>query len=323
MRMRRLEGAAVLAVALLAVLIASGTKDGDAEGKWDQRACMNLHGIQFLENFPKEKIQLFPAECQMVGYTSQLNPEADYHATNEVPGLEVYQDPGRFETLYVKRDGEYGRYTMTLALCPLLCYAESLYIREDSLDANDLPYITVAEGRRPSDKRFAPTGETLSLGAEGTLPRRALETNDARTDGAQVLAASEGLDYLYVEEDGGRELYVRIASCDFPGAWTWAAQGNEDGGVKTERIAQILADIGKPLAALEREHPEGTLFDRPDGFPDAAAICFGEPDAQIAYVLLGTQYLGEYRAFMDAYADRLECCGILSKVGVLFPDTAT
>lgn len=83
-------------------------------------------------------------------------------------------------------------------------------------------------------------------------------------------------------------------------------------------VPQVLTEIGKPLAILREEHPNGVVFDRPDGYPDAAAICFGEVDGEIAYVFFGTQWEDLYPV-MDAYSEELRCSGILTTAGALFP----
>lgn len=51
-------------------------------------------------------------------------------------------------------------------------------------------------------------------------------------------------------------------------------------------VPEAFSDIGKILTALQEEHPDGRIFTRPDGYPDAAAICFGEPEGDLAYVFL-------------------------------------
>ena len=55
---------------------------------------------------------------------------------------------------------------------------------------------------------------------------------------------------------------------------------------------EFLNDIGKTLIELKNEHPEGELIVRPGGFPDNAAVCFGEPEAEFAH------YFSERRAAM-------------------------
>lgn len=84
-------------------------------------------------------------------------------------------------------------------------------------------------------------------------------------------------------------------------------------------VQQLLAEIGKPLATLREEHPNGMVFDRPDGYPDAAAICFGEVDGEVAYVFFGTQGETYLPSVMDAYSEELRCSGVLTTAGTLFP----
>lgn len=52
---------------------------------------------------------------------------------------------------------------------------------------------------------------------------------------------------------------------------------------------EFLNDIGKTLIELKNEHPEGELIVRPGGFPDNAAVCFGEPEAEFAHYFFRTQ----------------------------------
>ena len=46
---------------------------------------------------------------------------------------------------------------------------------------------------------------------------------------------------------------------------------------------EFFDDIGKTLSELKTEHPEGELIVRPGGFPDSAAVCFGEPEAEFVF----------------------------------------
>lgn len=78
-------------------------------------------------------------------------------------------------------------------------------------------------------------------------------------------------------------------------------------------------DIGKTLSELKNEHPEGELIVRPDGLPDSAAICFGEPGAEYLYYFFGTQS-GDAEKAMHERGDQLKCAGFLTTVNVLFPD---
>lgn len=79
-----------------------------------------------------------------------------------------------------------------------------------------------------------------------------------------------------------------------------------------------LADIGKTVTELRRERPEAEIAVRPDGLPDAAAICLAEPDAPTAAYLFGTQS-GDFTQAIEADADQLRCAGVVSTVGELFP----
>ena len=78
-------------------------------------------------------------------------------------------------------------------------------------------------------------------------------------------------------------------------------------------------DIGKTLSELENEHPEGEWIVKPDGFPNNAAVCFGEPEAEYAYYFFGTQS-GDAEKAMRECADQLKCAGFLTTADTLFPD---
>ena len=52
---------------------------------------------------------------------------------------------------------------------------------------------------------------------------------------------------------------------------------------------EFLNDIGKTLSELKNEHPEGEFVVRLDGFPDAAAACFGEQGAEYVSFFFGGQ----------------------------------
>ena len=110
-------------------------------------------------------------------------------------------------------------------------------------------------------------------------------------------------------------LVLALSACR---AETPVETGVDDGA--PESANQSLDEIGTTLAALKRAYPEGEIFFRADGYPDAAAVCFGEPDTQIAYVFGETQGY-DYERVMDACPEQLKCCGILATVGILFPDT--
>ena len=78
-------------------------------------------------------------------------------------------------------------------------------------------------------------------------------------------------------------------------------------------------DIGKTLSQLKKEHPEGEFMVSLDGFPDSAAICFGEPEAEYLYYFFGTQS-GDAEKAMNEYEDQLTCAGFVTTAGILFPD---
>lgn len=78
-------------------------------------------------------------------------------------------------------------------------------------------------------------------------------------------------------------------------------------------------EIGKTLSELKNEHPEGKLIVRPDGLPDSAAICFGEPGAEYLYYFFGTQS-GDAERAMNELEDQLKCAGFLTTANILFPD---
>lgn len=82
---------------------------------------------------------------------------------------------------------------------------------------------------------------------------------------------------------------------------------------------EFFNDVGKTLSELKNEHPEGELIVRQGGFPDFAAICFGEPGADYVYYFFGAQS-GDAEKAMNECEDQLKCAGFLTTAGVLFPD---
>ena len=78
-------------------------------------------------------------------------------------------------------------------------------------------------------------------------------------------------------------------------------------------------DVGKTLSELKNEHPEGEIIVSLDGFPDSAAICFGEPEAEYAYYFFGTQS-GDAEKAMNECEDQLKCAGFITTANILFPD---
>lgn len=82
---------------------------------------------------------------------------------------------------------------------------------------------------------------------------------------------------------------------------------------------EFFNDVGKTLSELKNEHPEGELIVRQGGFPDSAAVCFGEPEAEFVYYFFGAQS-GDAEKAMNECEDQLKCAGFLTTAGVLFPD---
>lgn len=78
-------------------------------------------------------------------------------------------------------------------------------------------------------------------------------------------------------------------------------------------------EIGKTLRELKNEHPEGEVIVSFDGFPDSAAVCFGDPEAEYLYYFFGTQS-GDAEKAMNECADQLTCAGFLTTANVLFPE---
>lgn len=83
---------------------------------------------------------------------------------------------------------------------------------------------------------------------------------------------------------------------------------------------EFFNDIGKTLSELKNEHPEGEFIVNSDGFPDCAAICFGEPGAEYVYFFFGTQS-GDSEKAMNECEEQLKCAGFVTTANVLFPDT--
>ena len=78
-------------------------------------------------------------------------------------------------------------------------------------------------------------------------------------------------------------------------------------------------EIGKARSELKKEHPEGALVVKPGGFPDYAAICLGDPEAEYAYYFLGPQS-GDAEKAMSELEDQLKCAGFLTTANILFSD---
>ena len=78
-------------------------------------------------------------------------------------------------------------------------------------------------------------------------------------------------------------------------------------------------EIGKTLSELKNEHSEGEFIVSLDGFPNNAAICFGDPEAEYLYYFFGTQS-GDAEKAMNELEDQLKCAGFVTTANVLFPD---
>ena len=89
--------------------------------------------------------------------------------------------------------------------------------------------------------------------------------------------------------------------------------------IVTISIPEFFNDIGKTLNTLKKEHPRAEIFTRNDGLPEAAAICFGEPDGKYSYYFFGTQD-GDFEKVTDGYGDQLKCAGFLTTADVLFQE---
>jgi len=88
---------------------------------------------------------------------------------------------------------------------------------------------------------------------------------------------------------------------------------------KSISIPEFFSDMGKTLNALKVEHPTGEIFSQNSGLPEAAAICYGEPEGEYAYYFFETQD-GDAETAMNILGEQLKCAGFLTIAGVLFPE---
>ncbi len=88
---------------------------------------------------------------------------------------------------------------------------------------------------------------------------------------------------------------------------------------ETASTPEFFNDIGKTLSELKNEHPESKFIESLDGFPDSAAACFGEPEAEYVYYFFGGQS-GDFEKAMNECEDQLKCAGFITTANVLFPD---
>ncbi len=89
-------------------------------------------------------------------------------------------------------------------------------------------------------------------------------------------------------------------------------------GYSNTSTPEFFNDIGKTLSGLKNEHPEGEFIASLEGFPDSAAACFGEPEAEYVYYFFGGQS-GDFEKAMNEYEDQLKCAGFITTANVLFP----
>ncbi len=98
-------------------------------------------------------------------------------------------------------------------------------------------------------------------------------------------------------------------------------QGPEEKEQETAIKSESLVSVGQSLSALNDNLPAGEVYDRPDGLPDTALICFGEKGSDTSYVFFGTQGV-DYLPCMEQYPERVNCCGVAAPVSALFPMTS-
>lgn len=104
---------------------------------------------------------------------------------------------------------------------------------------------------------------------------------------------------------------------------TACLSSNPQSGAAESDLSAIGAlteeEIGKTLSELKNEHPKGEFIVSSDGFPNNAAICFGDPEAEYLYYFFGTQS-GDAEKAMNELEDQLKCAGFVTTANVLFPD---
>ena len=104
---------------------------------------------------------------------------------------------------------------------------------------------------------------------------------------------------------------------------TACLSSNPQSGAAESDLSAIGAlteeEIGKTLSELKNEHPEGEFIVSLDGFPNNAAICFGDPEAEYLYYFFGTQS-GDAEKAMNELEDQLKCAGFVTTANILFPD---
>ncbi|MDD3350705.1 MAG: hypothetical protein PHC40_07645 [Eubacteriales bacterium] len=88
-------------------------------------------------------------------------------------------------------------------------------------------------------------------------------------------------------------------------------------GINSESAeSTLLQNIGKTLNLLKEEHPNAVIQNY--DIPDAAVVCFGEPDMNYAFTILGTQDF-PFSEYAEEYKEQFKCSGLYTTVGVYFP----
>ena len=90
-------------------------------------------------------------------------------------------------------------------------------------------------------------------------------------------------------------------------------------GYSNTSTPEFFNDIGKTFSELKNEYPEGEFFVSLVGFPDSAAACFGEQEAEYVYFFFGGQD-GDFEKAMNECEDQLKCAGFVTTANILFPD---
>ena len=116
-------------------------------------------------------------------------------------------------------------------------------------------------------------------------------------------------------------LIVSACAPAFPSDQTseGSSASTEIPGHENTSTPEFLNDIGKTLHELKNEYPEGEFIVSLDGFPDHAAACFGEPEAEYIYYFFGG-HSGDFEKAMNECEDELRCAGFVTSANILFPD---
>ncbi len=96
---------------------------------------------------------------------------------------------------------------------------------------------------------------------------------------------------------------------------------SDDTGIPEHAAATpaFLSDIGKSLRECKQASPDGAFAVSLDGFPDFAAACFGEPNAEYLTFFFGG-HDGDFEKAMKECEEQLKCAGFVTTAGVLFPE---